>query len=94
MEAPPPTPQKTGGSCGIYAPLHRFLLGQTGERIVLPMKEIEAILGFPLPKSAYTYPMWYNPKGHPHCQAWLQAGYRVENVARCIKEKTITFVRK
>ena len=81
-------------SCGKYEPLFQFLQRQTANFIVLTMAEIEALLGFKLPNSAYTYQAWYNPKGHPHCQAWIQAGYNVEDADTCIKTKTITFVRK
>lgn len=87
------TPFPNGGY-GKYEPLFQFLQRQTANRIMLTMAEIEAILGCKLPNSAYTYPMWYNPNGHPHCQAWIQAGYTVEDIPTCIKTKTITFSRK
>lgn len=58
-----------------------------------PITEAEAILGFKLPNSAYIYSMWRNPNGHPHCQAWLQAGFSVKDVAESIRTKIITFER-
>ena len=82
------------GSFGKYAPLFRYLRSQTADRIVMTMAEMETVLGFKLPGSAYKYPMWYNPNGHPHCQAWLLAGYTVEDAAECIKTETVTFIRK
>lgn len=84
----------TPGSCGKYEPLYRFLQKQTADRIVMTMSEAEAILGFPLPKSARIYPMWYTPNGHPHCQAWLQVGYDIADAAAAIKTQTLVFVRK
>lgn len=83
----------TGQTCGKYAPLLQFLQRQTAKQIILTYAEVESILGFKLPNSAYTYTMWWNPKGHPHCQAWLQAGYKVADVSEAIRTQIITFNR-
>ena len=88
-----PVAKVTEQSCGKYAPLLQFLQRQTARQIILTYAEAEAILGFKLPNSAYTYTMWWNPKGHPHCQAWLQAGYRVADVSEAIRTQVITFER-
>ena len=80
-------------SCGKYAPLLQFLQRQTADQIIITYAEAEAILGFRLPNSAYTYTMWWNPKGHSHCQAWLQAGFSVTDVSKTIRTKIITFNR-
>jgi len=82
-----------GQSCGKYASLLQFLQRQTAQRVVMTYAEIEGILGFKLPNSAYNYTMWWNPKGHPHCQAWLQAGFNVADVAESIRTKIVTFER-
>ena len=89
----PPVPEVTGQSCGKYAPLQQFLQKQTDKQIILTYAEVESILGFKLPKSAYTYTMWWNPKGHPHCQAWLQAGYNVADASETLRTQIITFNR-
>ena len=89
----PHVAEATGQSCGKYAPLLQFLQRQTAEQIILTYAEVESILGFKLPKSAYTYTMWWNPKGHPHCQAWLQAGYDVADVGETLRTQIITFDR-
>lgn len=83
----------TARSCGKYSPLLQFLQRQTAKQIILTYTEVESILGFKLPNSAYTYTMWWNPKGHPHCQAWLQAGYNVADVSETLRSQTITFNR-
>jgi len=50
----------------------------------LTFGEIESILGFKLPESAYNHrPWWANPSSandHPYAQAWLAAGWKVETV--------------
>jgi hypothetical protein len=88
-----PAAKVPGQSCGKYAPLLQFLQRQTAQRVVMTYAEIEGILGFKLPNSAYNYTMWWNPKGHPHCQAWLQAGFNVADVAESIRTKIVTFER-
>lgn len=80
-------------SCGKYAPLLLFLKSQTTPKIIMTYAEMEDILGFKLPNSAYNYTMWWNPNGHPHCQAWLQAGFDVADVAECIRTNIVTFQR-
>jgi len=44
--------------------------------------EIEAVLGFALPRSAYAYPAWWSndATGHSHSLAWLDAGWKTEQV--------------
>jgi hypothetical protein len=88
-----PAAKVPGQSCGKYAPLLQFLQRQTAQRVVMTYAEIEGILGFKLPNSAYNYTVWWNPKGHPHCQAWLQAGFNVADVAESIRTKIVTFER-
>ncbi len=62
----------------------------------LSFSEIEKVLGFKLPKSAYEYREWWaNPssaKDHPHAQSWLKAGWKVESVS--LSEKLVYFIRK
>lgn len=79
------TTEMSKQSCGKYAPLLQFLKRQTAQQIIMTYGEAEAILGFKLPNSAYNYPMWWNPNGHSHCQAWLQAGFDVKDVAESIR---------
>ena len=60
-----------------YAPLRDFLANSKVEYIRLDFAELERILGFRLPESAYRYPAWWsnNPKGHSHCLAWVGQGW-------------------
>ena len=62
-----------------YEPLKRHLEGmfQHGE-VRLSFQEIERVLGFSLPRSAYeAQPWWSNTRaGHSQAVAWLDAGWR------------------
>lgn len=80
--------------CGKYELLLHFFKEQTSQYVVLTFDELEEILGFKLPKSAYVYSEWWSPNGHHHCQAWLQSGYDVINIKEGICNKKITFYRK
>jgi hypothetical protein len=55
--------------------------------------EIEGILGFKLPKSAYRHEAWWsnNDNGHSHAGAWLKAGWRTE--ALDLTKREVTFRR-
>ena len=65
-----------------YEPLPRFLasVGETARR--MSFGEIERILGFKLPKSAYQHEAWWsnNATGHSHARAWQKSGWRTEAV--------------
>lgn len=62
----------------------------------LAFTEIEKIIGFQLPKSAYTHRAWWanpsSPKDHPHAQAWITSGWFVDVVDK--KNKIVHFKRK
>lgn len=66
-----------------YEPLKRHLEGmfQHGE-VRLSFQEIERILGFSLPRSAYeAQPWWSNTRaGHSQATAWLDAGWRTASL--------------
>lgn len=63
-----------------YEPLRHYLALSDKERMTLTFEEIEGILGFALPKSAYNYSAWWSNGGHDHSNIWMDAGYRVEQV--------------
>lgn len=89
------TPEKTPvqkSGLGKYAPLYQYLKEHDKPRITLSFTEIEAILGFSLPHSAYTYPTWWNPGGmHTHCRSWVQAGYKAADISSGTRRKRMTF---
>ena len=59
-----------------YTPLKLHLQSQLTGEVTMSFDEVEAVLGFRLPNSAYRHrPWWANEsKGHVHAQAWLDAG--------------------
>ena len=65
-----------------YQPLASFLKTQKTQAVPLTFKELEKILGFKLPPSAYRHrPWWANEaRGHVHAKAWLDAGYETAQV--------------
>jgi len=74
-----------------YEPLPQFLM--KSERTVhrLNFSEIERILGFKLPKSAYQHEAWWsnNATGHSHARTWLKLGWRTEEVD--LSSRKVTF---
>ena len=76
-----------------YEPLPQFLASGRTSVKRLSFAEIERILGFKLPKSAYEHEAWWanNATGHSHARAWLDAGWRTENVD--LAARRVTFER-
>ena len=62
-----------------YRNLTLHLASMDGASWVAKFEEVEAVLGFPLPRSAYTYPAWWSNQsgdGHIQSQSWQAAGWR------------------
>jgi hypothetical protein len=78
---------------GKYEPLERFLKGRRPSRWRAGFREIEGLLGFKLPQSALKYPAWWSndETGHSHARAWLDAGWRTEEVD--LASRKLTFAR-
>jgi hypothetical protein len=76
-----------------YEPLPQFLGSAGGSLHRMSFKEIERILGFKLPKSAYQHEAWWsnNATGHSHARAWMKFGWRTESVD--LAERKVTFQR-
>lgn len=71
---------------GKYDPLNRFLREYpTAKReVLLSFQQIESILGDRLPKSAYTYRVWWGNELNPdrvQAHAWISAGWVVDTVS-------------
>ena len=71
-----------------YDPLNSHL--KSHPNLVVPMSfaQIERILGFALPASAYEYPAWWSNhvSSHVQAQAWANAGYQVEQLDLAAKK--------
>lgn len=63
-----------------YKTLCDYLKNCKQDTIQLSLKQIEKILGFPLPKSSAIAGWWSNTpeNGHTQAHAWTDAGYRVQ----------------
>jgi hypothetical protein len=78
---------------GKYEPLEKFLKGRRASLWRVGFRDIEALLGFKLPPSAFKYPAWWSndETGHSHAKAWLDAGWRTEEVD--LESRKLTFAR-
>jgi hypothetical protein len=76
-----------------YEALPQFLAQVHGAVHRMSFREIESVLGFKLPKSAYEHEAWWsnNATGHSHARAWLKFGWRTEAVD--LAARRVTFRR-
>lgn len=77
-----------------YDPLYNYLSNMGGKKVTLTIQQIEDILNFKLPVSAYSYPQWWSnskTKAHPYCRSWLDAGYRTVDVKNTLGKQVIIF---
>lgn len=65
-----------------YHPLFEHLLFNGRGQITMTFKEIEVVLGKPLPPSARLREEWWSnsPRGHSQAQAWMRARYRTSGI--------------
>jgi DNA-binding transcriptional regulator YiaG len=65
-----------------YQPLLDFLCGSDQNEITLSFVEIESLIKDSLPNSAKSKRAWWSnrSKGALQASAWIEAGYRIENV--------------
>ena len=75
-----------------YRPLGDYLVKQHEVTVSLTFQQIERILGFALPPSAYTHRAWWaNSLSHPQAGSWLNVGWKVSKVN--MEKKTVLLVR-
>lgn len=76
-----------------YQPMHQWLIGSRETSVVATFAELENILGFQLPLSARAHRQWWGNERvhhrHTYCRAWLDAGFKTENVN--VAEETLIF---
>jgi len=85
------SPKKLGTK---YSPLSRYLLrrGMFTDHVVLPFAEIEAIIGDNLPLGAVREASWWtNTRGSAQGRAWMDVGWKVQDVD--LDHKTVTFIK-
>lgn len=76
---------------GRYDPLNEYLRSDSGNEIILSFSDIEKVLGFELPPSAYKHRAWWANGGHSQAYAWLNVGYKVDQID--FSEKVVTFCK-
>ena len=77
-----------------YAPLKHHLEGRFAtSETPMSFREVEAVLGFPLPVSARKHQAWWSNTrhGHSHAAAWLDAGWRTANLD--LAREAVTFIK-
>ena len=80
-----------GKVSGKYKPLAEHLYENWERKIELSYAQIEEILEFPLPPTAYKLPFsyWANTTTHSYASSWLAVGYR----AKVIDAQKVVFER-
>ena len=76
-----------------YAPLVAHLKESERDSVAMTFKEVEAVIGAPLPPSAYdeSLPWWSNDKTHVQAFSWMNAGWRKSDVD--VRQETVAFCR-
>ena len=83
-----------------YEPLkeHLLALPEDKNEVALSFRQLEAILGFELPKSAVDYRQWWgnqrDTKNRSQAEAWLVAGFLVDGVQLRKPGGSVRFRRK
>lgn len=73
--------------------LTKYLKDKNEDNIKLSFSDLEKIIGFPLPGSAYKHRAYFaNVLNHSISKAWMEAGYRSTNIN--IYNKTIEFIKE
>jgi len=73
-----------------YNSLNQFLASSQKDNLTLSFKEIEEIIGFPLPSSATLYRAWWS-NDQTHVQAengWLSSGWQSTSINLNLKQAT------
>jgi hypothetical protein len=76
-----------------YGSLCAFLTARSESRISMSFAEVAAAAKVRLPASAFRYPQWWqnDAENHVQAKAWLEAGYKTENVN--LDAQRVDFVR-
>ena len=79
---------------GKYDPLEAHLRRQRQDQLEMSFRDVEHVLGAPLPRGAQRPQWWANERdlecGHVQCRAWLRAGYEASVSMRA---GTVRFTR-
>ena len=75
-----------------YDLLNEYLSNCRKEKLTLTIKQIEDILGFKLPNTAYTKNAWWgnNDNRHVKAKSWLKSGYNTKDIKL---GESVTFIK-
>lgn len=76
-----------------YDVLASYLKSRVTQTVPMTFSEIERVLGFKLPASAFEYAAWWSNEstGHVQARAWMRAGFETEAVD--VDAKRVVFRR-
>lgn len=80
---------------GKYEPLSKFLGGRPDDSIDAEFAQVEQILGFPLPQSAYRHQAWWANElhgSHSHARSWQEVGWETSKVD--LAARKVRFTRR
>ena len=80
---------------GKYEPLKHFLSQASSDSIDADFAQVEKILGFALPQSAYRHQAWWANElhgSHSHARSWQEAGWETSRVD--LASKKVRFHRR
>lgn len=94
-----PTDPSSRNDARKYQPLREYLAARQHQpHVRLTFAEIAAIIGDPLPHSAFKYREWWSNQSdtsnRPQAAAWMQAGFAVQSVNQDPSNGSVEFVRK
>ena len=75
-----------------YHPLFEHLLFLGHGQVTMSFADISAVVGAPLPPSAFAREEWWSnsPNGHSQARAWMRAGYNTSRVDLAARKVTFT----
>lgn len=75
-----------------YNPLQFYLRSCEIREVTLKVNDIEEILGFDLPDTAYKRSAWWgnNANGHSQANSWLDSGYNTKDIKL---GESVTFIK-
>jgi len=74
-----------------YEPIEVFLKGVKEDSVELPFSQMEELVGFKLPDSAYKHRAWWSNGKRGGSKFWLRVGWLVETVVQGV---SVTFRRE
>lgn len=83
-------PRAADTHAGKYAPLYRWLRAQNAATMTVTFRQVEEVLGFPLPASSrHHVPHWHSYDGSAVARAIVDAGWKASKVHLADEELTL-----